>query len=655
MTTLRFGELTIRSGHLGKESDLPSILPVYNIQTEKSAKLDEDDEIYFDIGRIRSIFPYNQQDLYDRALEPHTFRSAVLENEALKAVFLLEHGGRLWSLFDKKADRELLYVNDAIRYGNLALRNAWFSGGVEWNIGMIGHSPFTCSPLFTARLEAEDGTPILRMYEYERLRGVTYQMDFSLPEGSSFLLCRMRVTNLQNKTIPMYWWSNIAVPETPDRRVVVPADESYYSSVDVAKTPLPMRANRDVTYPVHTECSMDYFYRVPEDSRKYITSLNKDGYGLIQTSTRRLKGRKLFVWGQRPGGHTWQHFLTDKAGDYSEIQAGLAHTQYECLPMPPCSAWEWVEAYGAMSAEPTKVHGDWREARREVEQRLDERLPAAVLEDYLVRSRNDYVLKKGEVIQKGSGFGALENRRRKKTGERLLPAHLDFGEPEETQRHWLTLLETGVLPCPPADEAPPSYMVDDAWFTLVRHSREQDGQNWYAAYMEGLFHISRGSYSEAEACFKASQRLTPTCWSLYGLAVCRYAQQDIQGGIPYILEALNRNPGNISLARDACRFLQECEQYASIVEKYAAMPPELQQDGKLKFYLANAYAHLGKLDQAEKILYENGCLVVPIIREGEVSLTSLWFYIEEQKHQKRGEPFDIQTAQPPACFDFRTA
>lgn len=190
MTTLTFDELTIRSGHLGGEGNLPSILPVINVQTEKSTRLDEDDEIFFDIGKIRSIFPYNQQDLYDRALEPRAFHAAILENEFLRAVFLPELGGRLWSLFDKKAGRELLYVNDAVRYCNLALRNAWFSGGVEWNIGMIGHSPFTCEPLFTARLEAEDGTPILRMYEYERLRGVTYQMDFSLPEGSPLLLCR---------------------------------------------------------------------------------------------------------------------------------------------------------------------------------------------------------------------------------------------------------------------------------------------------------------------------------------------------------------------------------------------------------------------------------------------------------------------------------
>lgn len=524
MTTLTFDELTIRSGHLGGEGNLPSILPVINVQTEKSTRLDEDDEIFFDIGKIRSIFPYNQQDLYDRALEPRAFHAAILENEFLRAVFLPELGGRLWSLFDKKAGRELLYVNDAVRYCNLALRNAWFSGGVEWNIGMIGHSPFTCEPLFTARLEAEDGTPILRMYEYERLRGVTYQMDFSLPEGSPLLLCRMRITNLQNKTIPMYWWSNIAVPESPDRRIVVPADESYFSFWNVvAKTPIPMRAGKDVSYPVNTECSMDYFYRIPEENRKYIACLDKDGYGLVQTSTRRLKGRKLFVWGQSEGGHTWQRFLTDKAGDYSEIQAGLGHTQYECLPMPPCSVWEWVEGYGALSADSAKVHGDWAEARREVEARLDGCMTAAQLEDYLIKSRADFVHKKGTLIERGSGFGALENQRRKRAGERLLPEHLDFGDPGDAQRHWTELLETGRLPCPAPNEVPPSYLSDDAWFALVRQGAETGSRQLVCRlYGRALLHepqrVHRGRSLFSRLPGSGTLLLEPVCAG--GLPLC---------------------------------------------------------------------------------------------------------------------------------------
>ena len=90
-------------------------------------------------------------------------------------------GGKLWSLYDKVAGRELLFANPVARPAYLAVRNAWCSGGVEWNCGICGHTPLTCDTLFTATLTGDQGEPILRMYEYERIRGVVYQMDFSRP------------------------------------------------------------------------------------------------------------------------------------------------------------------------------------------------------------------------------------------------------------------------------------------------------------------------------------------------------------------------------------------------------------------------------------------------------------------------------------------
>ncbi|MDD4545684.1 MAG: DUF5107 domain-containing protein [Oscillospiraceae bacterium] len=616
--------------------------------------MDEEDEIFFDIGKIRSIYPYNQQDLYDRSLEDRKYKAAVLENNYLKAIFLPELGGRLWSLYDKISGRELLYLNDSIRFCNLALRNAWFSGGVEWNIGMIGHTPFTCEPLFTARLKASDGTPILRMYEYERLRGVTYQMDFSLPGNSQMLLCRMRICNLQNRTIPMYWWSNMAIREQKDVRVIVPADSSYYSTGNtISKTTVPIRKGRDVSYPVNTDSSMDYFYRIPDGKRNYIAAVDRTGQGMVQTSTRRLRGRKLFVWGQCQGGHTWQRFLTDKAGDYAEIQAGLGRTQYECIPMPPLSAWEWVEGYGALNANPSAVHGDWDTAQIEVENRLNEIATEKWFDDYLKSSLKDYTLKKGEVIQYGSGFGALESLRRLKSGEKF-PDHLDFGKPDEKQQHWLQLLETGKLPSPNPKESPPSYMLDDKWFELLKESCKNDATNWYAHYHIGMFLIGRGDYLNAARSLETSWSIQPSCWISYGLAACCYADGDLENAVKHILDALKFNPDDVSLARDCFRFMYEADMFGEIQECYKNISVSLQQDGKLKFYLAVAYAKMGELEKAESLLYENGGLIIPVIREGEVSLTSLWFFIEEQKHIKRGEIFDANI-QPPEFLDYRTA
>ena len=69
------------------------------------------------------------------------------------------------------AGTSLVHTPPAIQFANLALRNAWFAGGIEFNIGTRGHSPTTCSPLHAALLPGPDGTEVLRMWEYERLRG----------------------------------------------------------------------------------------------------------------------------------------------------------------------------------------------------------------------------------------------------------------------------------------------------------------------------------------------------------------------------------------------------------------------------------------------------------------------------------------------------
>ena len=133
------------------------------------------------------VLPYRMQDVYTRQRAPRDFQAVVLENEYLRATFLPELGGRLVSLVSLPAERELLHRNPVFQPADLAIRNAWFSGGIEWNIGQLGHTFTTCSPLFAAQIRGAAGEPGLRMYEYERCKGLFWQIDFYLPPGLPFL------------------------------------------------------------------------------------------------------------------------------------------------------------------------------------------------------------------------------------------------------------------------------------------------------------------------------------------------------------------------------------------------------------------------------------------------------------------------------------
>ena len=460
---LEFAKKKIRMAVLGEESSVPDLLGERILQNELEFRLEEDDEIYEGYGRKSSAYPYRQYNDYTRELSEREIRTAVLENDCLKAVFLPEYGGRLWELWDKKQGRNLLYTNDVLRFSNLVVRNAWFSGGVEWNIGIIGHSPLTTEPLYTAETELENGIPVLRMYEYERIRGVPYQMDFWLEPDSPFLNCRMRIVNERSEVVPMYWWSNMAVCEYEGGRIIVPAEKAFtFGDGAVYKTSLPFVKGIDITDYKKIPKSTDYFFDIPEKSPKYIANVDRTGYGLLQVSTARLRARKLFSWGNGDASDRWQEFLTDQAGRYVEIQAGIGKTQYGCVPMAPHTAWEWMEQYGPVKISPETLslghpertacfaeEQDILSVWENMEKKLAETKPMA---------RN-----RAAVVFPGSGYGAL-----KKQGK--LSEHLEFTVKEESLEKWRTFFETSKLHCPPPSLRPDEFLIDgdNLDFYLIR-------------------------------------------------------------------------------------------------------------------------------------------------------------------------------------------
>ncbi|HZD55864.1 MAG TPA: DUF5107 domain-containing protein, partial [Anaerolineales bacterium] len=324
MSELSVQTWSMPAADLGPDNPLPPLTTRKRLQFENISGIPDEVLENMAYGHVSTLLPYTLQDEYTRQIHPRQFRVAVLENEILRATFLLEFGGRLWSLFHKLSGRELLQVNPVFQLANLAIRNAWFSGGVELNISTTGHSPLTCSPMFAGRLERADGTPVLRLYEWERFRQVPYQVDAYLPDGSPLLFLRVRITNPNERDVPMYWWSNIALPQKPQIRVIAPARAAYCLGCqggNFVRIPVPDFNGIDFTYPCNVPYAADYFFDIPTGQRAWITALDGEGKGLVQASTSRMMGRKLWVWGTGTGGTNWQKFLSPPGEGYLEIQA----------------------------------------------------------------------------------------------------------------------------------------------------------------------------------------------------------------------------------------------------------------------------------------------------------------------------------------------
>ena len=669
MTTLTQIRLPIPSAEMNGESTLPLLYDVYLPGETGDSDLGEDDGLFLNYGGLRSAFPYKSQDCYSRALTCDGLDAVVLENDHLRASFIPELGGKLWSLYDKDAGRELLFANTVFRPAYLALRNAWASGGVEWNCGaMPGHHPHTCSRMFTAVIDAEHsglGCPVLRMYHFERIRAVTQQMDFYLPEEAKFLHCRMRVVNDSYTDTAMYWWSNIAVKSDPEARCVVPADFAFTSvGGKISRVPVPDYRDIDISYPTNNPIAVDYFFKTYENRRHYTSHLDAAGYGLAETSTSRLKGRKLFVWGRGQGGAKWQEFLSGEDGKggfcdgkYCEIQCGLANTQYECIPMPPKTAWEWIEYYGPVQADPAKIHGEWHEAQTELEARLEETAPLEAMEQELIDTHKMATTPADHMLVFGDGWAALENIHREKRGMKPLCPHLDFGSVDKEQFMWKALVYTGSLKDGSNGDtakAPVSYQRRSEWVKLLETAAAgPDRYFWLTHYMLGCAYLAGGNTEKAEAALDASCRLSENAWNTYAMAELYRVLGQGERSARTMLSAAKMAPDDDSLCKMTARSLACAGLWDVLYDFTNGLTEEQRKLPRIRLYRALAAEKRGDLDTASEMLNADGGLEVPDIQEGEVSITELWFSIEEKKAVRDGVPFDRAAAKPPKKFDFR--
>lgn len=630
--TLTFETAYLKTASKGPEASVPNLSGAENMQNKTEFRLGEYEEIYEGYGQLRNSYPYRDYTCYTRECSLRPVKTAVLENEFLRAVFLPEYGGRLWQLTDLKEGRELLYTNDVIRPSNLAVRDAWFSGGVEWNLGVIGHTPLTMEPLFTARLEKEGGVPVLRMYEYERIRRLVYQMDFWLAEGDAFLNCRMRVVNRNPEVTPMYWWSNMAVPEYEGGRVIAPAESAYTSNGRVVtKTAVPIVGGIDISRYGNIPYQVDYFFDLPEEAPRYIANVAPEGYGLLQYSTRRLRGRKLFSWGNNSASARWQEYLTENAGRYLEIQAGLGKTQYGCIPMAPHTAWEWIERYGAIRL-PGRC-GSFEEER----ERLTEHVKAAGsgLEDRLTETRS-LAVQPGEVVYRGSGYADLENACRALRGEEPLSAHLDFFSDDERQLPWRVFLDTGRLPLPDPKGPAADCMADDFWYDRLKQQSKKQ-KDWHLLYHLGLNHLHRERLTEAEECFRESIRQEENGCNCYGLASLLCRREDGKKEAASVMETgLLMRMADLSYIKEGFRVLNACGGYDALIRVYERLPEAVASESRVMLEYINGLYRTGRYQEAYELLTADGGLVVDDFREGENSIANLWMDLRKALAMQEG-------------------
>ena len=302
---------------------------------------EEDPYPPFPLVNRHQIYPYTMLDDLTERREVKTYRAVFLENEYLKAIILPDLGGRLYSLYDKAAQREVFYRNNVVKYGLVALRGAWISGGVEFNFPN-GHTVVTVSPVRWYSFNNTDGSATVVVGGTDGVTEMHWEAALTLRPDEARLEQHVTLFN-STPFDQLYWyWANAAVPATEDMQFVYPMREANpHSRMEVW------------SYPVSQGVDYSWCKNIRQPTSLFGRQVHRDFFGAYYhksdcgvvhvADNRQLPGKKIWSWGVAGDGLIWTDLLTDHDGAYNEIQSGRYETQLNQEFMSPRRVESWTE------------------------------------------------------------------------------------------------------------------------------------------------------------------------------------------------------------------------------------------------------------------------------------------------------------------------
>lgn len=641
---------------LGGPSRLPRFRwqqPTPDKQTPPSRGLTaEESANAFDWGKD-SILPYRVFDDYDRNPVPADMPLIALDNGRLRVTVAPQYGGRVMQIFDHRLGRDLLFRNPVFQPANLAALNAWFSGGIEWNGLVPGHSPFTTAPVFAGVIETARG-PVLRLHEFDRITEATWQIDLFLPHDDDRLFVHGRIVNSAPVEKQVYWWTNVAVPVCEGMRVISPAEDAIEHVLpgnELARFAFPDPSRFDGSYPGLWKGATSVFFRKPGAKRLFITALDRHGKGIAQTSTAALTGRKFFFFGTGAGGQHWMDYLARKGeGNYIEIQAGITPTQNQRLALGPESELHWTEVYGSLSLDPEKAHDkDYARAEQAAEQAIDTRFPVADLSEidaFLTGiSRQPLTHRHAS----GSPWG---HRHERLTGKPLA-AGLDFTV-DKTGDLWDALADGKDPSAAHLADIPADFAISDIWVKALSGKASEEGGPWLIDLLLGIAALDRQEEMKARLLFERSVAASPSWLGYRQLALL---EKDADKAEALYLAAWSQPQAPGELAVEIAQFLLGRNRSSALEAFLQRLPERVAQLERIVLVRAAVAARLGDLDTLEALLQRE----FASIREGEDLPSDLWNALQKGRLEQslRRAPtqneIDMHTrAHPvPEHLDFR--
>jgi tetratricopeptide (TPR) repeat protein len=281
------------------------------------------------LARDARLYPYHSFEGYSHESVPREWKVVRLENDLIEVFVLPQIGGKVWGARVKKTGHEFIYRNEAVKFRNIALRGPWTSGGIEFNFGVIGHAPWTASPVDYVLRENADGSVSCVVGTMDLPSRTEWRVEIRLQAGRAAFETNVLWHNPTPIEQPYYNWMTAAAVARGDLELSYPGDAYLQHSGAREAWPVDDRGRNLAHYRSHTFGGHKSFHVVGELQDFFGGYYRDAGYGFGHWARHEdMPGRKLWLWSLSRSGGIWEDLLTDADGQYIEFQAGRLLVQY---------------------------------------------------------------------------------------------------------------------------------------------------------------------------------------------------------------------------------------------------------------------------------------------------------------------------------------
>lgn len=307
------------------------------------------------IYKRNDIYPYSRIDGFSHEGRSQEWKMVKLENDYVEVYILPEVGGKVWGAIDKKTGKEFIYMNDVVKFRDVAMRGPWTSGGIEWNSGLIGHHPGGAAPVNYKVFTDDEGTAHCVVGGVDLTSHMQWRVDISLPVNTSYFETRIYWYNATPFFQAYYHWNNGAVKSAEDLHFYFPGNIRL--GHNGLANPWPVDENGiDRSWYRNNALLGSCSYHIYGSIDNYFVSFYHDeNFGSGHWSRGyEAPGKKIWLWSLARNGAIWEDLLTDTHGQYVEVQAGRmlnqnsfssAHTPFKQPDFIPYNADRWVERW----------------------------------------------------------------------------------------------------------------------------------------------------------------------------------------------------------------------------------------------------------------------------------------------------------------------